>query len=68
MLAEIVRRIDGAGLEIAELALRRPSLDDVFLALTGRRAEETPPADTTATAPGRALAPALRPQGEEKAA
>ena len=50
MLAEIVRRIDGAGLEIAELALRRPSLDDVFLALTGRRAEETPPADTTATA------------------
>jgi ABC-2 type transport system ATP-binding protein len=38
-LAEVVRRIDGAGLEVAELSLHRPSLDDVFLALTGRRAE-----------------------------
>ena len=48
MLAEIVRRIDGAGLEIGELALRRPSLDDVFLALTGHRAEDAPATDTTA--------------------
>ena len=38
-LAEVVRRIDAAGLEVAELSLHRPSLDDVFLALTGRRAE-----------------------------
>ncbi len=38
-LAEVVRRIDGAGLEVAELSLHRPSLDDVFLSLTGRRAE-----------------------------
>ena len=39
MLAEVVRRIDGAGLEVAELSLHRPSLDDVFLTLTGRSAE-----------------------------
>jgi ABC-2 type transport system ATP-binding protein len=38
-LAEVVRRIDAAGLEVAELSLHRPSLDDVFLSLTGRRAE-----------------------------
>ena len=38
-LAEVVRRIDGAGIEVAELSLHRPSLDDVFLTLTGRRAE-----------------------------
>ncbi|HYO43023.1 MAG TPA: ATP-binding cassette domain-containing protein [Candidatus Limnocylindrales bacterium] len=38
-LAEVVRTIDGAGLEVAELSLHRPSLDDVFLALTGRRAD-----------------------------
>ena len=38
-LAEVVRRIDGAGLEVAELSLHRPSLDDVFLSITGRRAE-----------------------------
>ena len=39
ILAEVVRRIDGAGIEVAELSLHRPSLDDVFLSLTGRRAE-----------------------------
>jgi ABC-2 type transport system ATP-binding protein len=45
-LAEVVRRIDGAGLEVAELSLHRPSLDDVFLALTGRRAaDEGAPTD-----------------------
>ena len=41
-LAEVVRRMDGAGLEVAELSLHRPSLDDVFLALTGRRTEDAP--------------------------
>jgi ABC-2 type transport system ATP-binding protein len=39
MLAEVVRRLDGAGIAIADLALRRPTMDDVFLALTGRAAE-----------------------------
>ena len=38
-LAEVVRTIDGAGLEVAELSLHRPSLDDVFLTLTGRRTD-----------------------------
>ncbi len=51
-LAEVVRRIDGAGLDVAELSLHRPSLDDVFLTLTGRRAEgdtDAPADDTIAT-------------------
>jgi ABC-2 type transport system ATP-binding protein len=39
LLAEVVRRLDAAGLEISDLALRRPTLDDVFLALTGHLAE-----------------------------
>jgi ABC-2 type transport system ATP-binding protein len=30
-----VRRLDEAGLEVADLELRRPTLDDVFLTLTG---------------------------------
>ncbi|MEO3748180.1 ATP-binding cassette domain-containing protein [Plantactinospora sp. B5E13] len=34
-LPAVVRRLDDAGIEVAELALRLPSLDDVFLALTG---------------------------------
>jgi len=36
MLAEVVRRLDAAGVAISDLALRQPTLDDVFLYLTGR--------------------------------
>jgi ABC-2 type transport system ATP-binding protein len=39
-LIEAVRGLDGAGVQITGLTLRRPSLDDVFLALTGHAAEE----------------------------
>jgi ABC-2 type transport system ATP-binding protein len=42
-LVEAVRGLDGAGVGIRGLALRRPSLDDVFLALTGHAAEEDDP-------------------------
>ena len=40
MLTEAVRRLDDAGIKLADIALHRPSLDDVFLALTGHVAEE----------------------------
>ena len=33
---EVVRALDGAGIGVTDIAVRRPSLDDVFLALTGR--------------------------------
>jgi oleandomycin transport system ATP-binding protein len=36
----VVRRLDEAGIAVTELALRLPSLDEVFLALTGHTAEE----------------------------
>jgi ABC-2 type transport system ATP-binding protein len=39
-LIEVVRALDGAGVATQGLSLRRPSLDDVFLALTGHAAEE----------------------------
>ena len=38
-IAEAVRRLDEAGVEIDDVALHRPTLDDVFLTLTGRAAE-----------------------------
>jgi ABC-2 type transport system ATP-binding protein len=38
-LVEAVRRLDAAGVVTDGLAVRRPSLDDVFLALTGHEAE-----------------------------
>ncbi len=37
--AEALRTLDQAGVTVAGLALREPSLDDVFLSLTGHRAE-----------------------------
>jgi ABC-2 type transport system ATP-binding protein len=42
MLVEVVRRLDGAGIEATGLGVRRPSLDDVFLTLTGHAAEDEP--------------------------
>ncbi len=39
-LAGLVRDFDGAGVDIVDLQLHRPSLDDVFLTLTGHQAEE----------------------------
>ena len=39
-LTSLVRRLDETGLLVAELALRSPSLDEVFLTLTGHRAED----------------------------
>ena len=39
-LVEVVRSLDAAGVETRGLGLRRPSLDDVFLALTGHAAED----------------------------
>jgi oleandomycin transport system ATP-binding protein len=42
MLPEVVRRMDEAGITAAELGLRLPSLDEVFLTLTGHHAEDPP--------------------------
>lgn len=38
-LAEVVRRLDAGGVALSELALRQPTLNEVFLALTGHTAE-----------------------------
>jgi ABC-2 type transport system ATP-binding protein len=39
-IAEAVRRLDAAGVGIDDIAVRSPTLDDVFLALTGHAAEQ----------------------------
>lgn len=39
IVADAVRRLDAARISISDIQLRRPSLDDVFLALTGHEAE-----------------------------
>ncbi|MFI9826566.1 MAG: ATP-binding cassette domain-containing protein [Streptomyces sp.] len=40
LLAEVIRELDTRGIEIDDIGLRRPTLDDVFLSLTGHVAEE----------------------------
>jgi ABC-2 type transport system ATP-binding protein len=46
VLAEVAKRLAASGLRVADLALRRPSLEDVFLTLTGPPgSEETDPGD-----------------------
>ena len=42
IIAEAVRRLDDADVGIDDIAVRRPTLDDVFIALTGHKAEEEP--------------------------
>jgi ABC-2 type transport system ATP-binding protein len=39
-IAEAVRRLDAANVGIEDIAVRRPTLDDVFISLTGHAAEE----------------------------
>jgi ABC-2 type transport system ATP-binding protein len=41
-IVEAVRRLSDAGVGVDDLAMRRPTLDDVFLTLTGHAAEERP--------------------------
>ncbi|MDX6671427.1 MAG: type transport system ATP-binding protein [Solirubrobacteraceae bacterium] len=38
-IAEIVRRLDRAGIRVGAISVSRPTLDDVFLQATGRRLE-----------------------------
>ncbi|HEX8080227.1 MAG TPA: ATP-binding cassette domain-containing protein [Jatrophihabitans sp.] len=40
LLMEALRRLDAAGISVLDVALRRPTLDDVFLSLTGRPSED----------------------------
>jgi oleandomycin transport system ATP-binding protein len=47
LAAAVMRRLDDEGVLVAELSLRLPSLDEVFLTLTGHLAEDENDGDTT---------------------
>jgi hypothetical protein len=49
MVIAAMRALDGEGLKTGTLAVRDPSLDDVFLFLTGRPAETTEESTETPT-------------------
>ena len=52
-LADVVRGIDGEGVELHDVELRAPSLDDVFLAKTGRKLEGAAESEERAPHPSR---------------
>jgi ABC-2 type transport system ATP-binding protein len=53
VLTDVLRQLDATQIQVLDLALRRPTLDDVFLTLTGHVAEEAKSADDGATPAGR---------------
>ena len=57
-LMAAVRILDNAGIVPVSLGLRQPSLDDVFLALTGRSTDDDGRPTTTPTSPQPARSPA----------
>jgi ABC-2 type transport system ATP-binding protein len=42
-LPVLLRTLDGAGITMSAISLSRPTLDDVFLTLTGRSLRDDPP-------------------------
>jgi ABC-2 type transport system ATP-binding protein len=48
-LLEAARRLDDRSVQLLDIALRRPSLDDVFLSLTGHDADDHPTPDLQGT-------------------
>ncbi|MFJ3932375.1 MULTISPECIES: ATP-binding cassette domain-containing protein [unclassified Streptomyces] len=53
LLAEVIRDLDARGVEIDDIGLRRPTLDDVFISLTGHAAESAAADDEASDAPGK---------------
>jgi len=51
ILPEVAARLARGGLRVSDLALRRPSLDDVFLTLTGQPAKASPAETATVGSP-----------------
>ncbi len=55
VLTDALRELDAAGIKVDDIGIRRPTLDDVFLSLTGHAAEVEDEADTSGSdgKPGR---------------
>ncbi|OHV42883.1 ABC transporter [Parafrankia soli] len=48
LLTQVLRELDAAAIELEDVELRRPSLDDVFFTLTGRPMDAKAPHETAA--------------------
>jgi ABC-2 type transport system ATP-binding protein len=52
IVPSVVRTLDDAGIDVLDVVVRRPTLDDVFLQLTGHRAEDDHADEPTPDAEG----------------
>jgi ABC-2 type transport system ATP-binding protein len=52
ILTQVLRALDAEGVTVEDIGLRRPTLDDVFLTITGRHAEEEATKDGKPGEPG----------------
>ncbi|MDT0265355.1 ATP-binding cassette domain-containing protein [Streptomyces sp. DSM 44915] len=64
LLAEVIRELDAVGVEIDDIGLRRPTLDDVFISLTGHGADESDGLKSDTGKRGAGAAPATK-EGEK---
>jgi ABC-2 type transport system ATP-binding protein len=53
VLIDALRQLDSAGVVVKDVAIRRPTLDDVFLSLTGHAAEDEADPSVAVAKPGR---------------
>jgi ABC-2 type transport system ATP-binding protein len=53
VLIEALRQLDAAGVVVQDVGIRRPTLDDVFLSLTGHAAEDEADPSVAGAKPGR---------------
>jgi ABC-2 type transport system ATP-binding protein len=51
VIPEAIRKLDSVGVDVDDIALHRPTLDDVFISLTGHAAEEETPEQVKEAAP-----------------
>jgi ABC-2 type transport system ATP-binding protein len=49
VLTKVIRELDAAEVRVDDIGFRRPTLDEVFLSLTGRPAEESPTTEEVAS-------------------
>ena len=49
VLTKVIRELDAAEVRVDDIGFRRPTLDEVFLSLTGRPAEEAPTTEEVAS-------------------
>jgi ABC-2 type transport system ATP-binding protein len=52
IVPSVVRTLDQNGIDVLDVVVRRPTLDDVFLQLTGHRAEDDVAAEPAVAAEG----------------